>query len=201
MKHFKECPIEKDVVILASGESLKEVPKEDLQAIADKYFVIALNFVDVIQPHMRIWSDTNVTDWLDERDKDCIYVSRKKAFHPPNTHDLLESVDYWFDDIEEGYDNNYKWTLYWLLELLRTYHSDKNIFIFGMDCKNNLRHRYVNGSLTVAPSVMNNSKKMPEAFRARKNNDRMFFAKVYNLNPESNVRCLKFKNYKELLVG
>ena len=198
MNHFKDCPIDKDIVILASGKPLEDVPIEVLNNIADKYFVIAANFTNVIQPHMRISSDKNVTDYYDDKEKDCIWVTRSLAFHPKNTYNILDEIDYWYDDRKEGFETNWKWTLYWLLQLLRKYHQQKSIYIFGMDCHNTERKRYRDGKLISEHHRDNNCKDMPSAFKARKSNEPDFFYGVYNMNPDSAVKCLEFKDYNEL---
>lgn len=198
MNYFKDIPITKDVVILASGKSLEKIDKSLLEKLADKYFVIAINFVNIIQPHMRIWSDHNVTDWLDEQEKDCIWVTRPLAFHPKNTYTILEEIDYWFDHKKERFDTNWKWTLYWLLQLLRKYFPDKKIHIFGMDCHNAVRKKYRDGKVIEEKHVDNNCQEMPGAFKAIKNTKKNFFNGVYNMNLTSAVMCLEYKDIKEL---
>ena len=198
MNHFKDCPIDKDIVILASGESIDDILKPDLNRIAKKHFVIAINFQDIIQPHARIWSDKNVTDWVETKDKDCIWITQPTAFHPKNSQKTLGDVDYWFDRREEKFRTDYKWTLFWLLELIHKYFPKKKAYIFGMDCHNNVRKKYRGGEVISEKHIDNNCQEMPEAFRTMKNIRPKFLKNIYNMNLSSKVTSIQYENIKEL---
>jgi hypothetical protein len=198
MKHFKDCPIDKDIVILASGESLDDVLIPRLNEIAKKYFVIAINSQSIIQPHARIWSDENVTRWLETTNKDCIWITQHTAFHPKNQYDTLKKVDYWYDRRKENLNKNYRWTLWWLLELIHRHFEDKKVYIFGMDCHNTIRKRFVGNEMITEKHVDNNCIEMPEAFRTMKNIKPEFIKNLYNMNLTSKVTSIKYENIEKL---
>jgi GTPase Era involved in 16S rRNA processing len=201
MNQFRDLPIDRDVFIIASGESRNDITKFQYELLKEKYFVIALNFVDNIVPHARMWSDPNVTDYMDDLEKNCIYISRPSAFHTRNTMDLFKEVDYWFNDKEEKFNTNYKWTLFWLIQLLKKYFSDKKVYIIGMDCSDNISTRFIDGELKKEPWKRNNCEEMPVAFQTEINNDPKYFDNIYNCSFFSAVKCLKYADVQELIDG
>jgi hypothetical protein len=207
MNHFKELPIDRDIIIICSGDSRNDITPERYKELKEKYFIIGINFVDNVIPHARIWSDTNVSDYIDDIEKNCLYISRHRAFHTKNTKDLFTHIDYWFNDKEENFDTTFyddgqakvaKWTLYWLLQLLKKYFPKRAIHIIGMDCNDNVSTRFDKGELKTEPWDKNNCEKMPAAFEEKKKKTPDFFDNVYNLNFFSKVLCMEFKNVEEL---
>jgi hypothetical protein len=209
MNDFSKLPIDKDIVIVCSGESRNDVSKEDYDKLCAKYFTIALNFVDNIQPHARIWSDPGVSEYLSDREKDSIYITRERAINTHTTKDLAQNIDYWFNPKKENFPNEFytaagnvsscKWTLYWLLQLLKKYFPKKNIYIIGMDCLDNKSYMNEGGKVEHKKNQNNNCMSMPEAFDIRKAKDPHFFDNVYNCNFFSAVRCMQYKDLEDLL--
>ena len=200
MTHFKYAPIDKDVSIFASGDSLKEIPIEKLEQIKQKTFVISLNSVNGIVPHMRIWADDWWSDYFEKQPKESLYVTRPLAFKNTKEYDI--EIDYWFDNRREGFKDG-NWTIYWLLQLLRKHFPDKKVYIFGMDCKkgDDRSKRYKNGQLEEVrwSRQKNHLKELPWALERHNNDHPEFLKNVYNCNPQSEVKCIEFMDFHRIL--
>jgi len=204
--HFSNAPIHSKVSIFASGDSINEIPPEDLQTIKNKTFVIALNLVDVMVPHMRFWSDPKLTDnWFESANKDCLWCARTLAYNDESKeYRTKDMVDFWFDNRSEGLggDRGRKDSLFWLMELLYRNFKDKDVFIFGMDCKkgDNRSKIAINGKQFVKENEgqRKNIEFMESDLRRYHNTHKGFLDRFFNCSPESSIQCIEKIHYAKI---
>ena len=138
---FQDCDIYKDeIVYFASGNSILDIPEEDLKKICYNRYVITTNYgfeyflKKEIIPNLNIHSDKKVTnfinDFLSKNPKNFKILSRANAFNSENVS-CTKFVDYWFDENEHRLGGNY--TAYWLLAMLERFFPDKKVYVFGID--------------------------------------------------------------------
>ena len=203
MIHFKQAPIDRDVLIIASGSSKDEISYLNYERLKEKYYIISINFVNNIIPNMRVWSDVRVSRYWDNyyknHHKDCCFVTRPTAFTEPL--DIKKRIDYWFNDDEENFRDG-KWTLFWLIQLLREYFPEKKVYINGMDCINDLqlkidtKHQLTEKS---SPSQKRHVIGLVNALNSLRNDKPEYLEGVYNLSANSEVKSIPFMDVFELI--
>ena len=127
--------IDKPVIsVFASGDSILEMPYEEIQEIKNHTYSISLNYgFQYIKPDMNIHSDIRVTEYIGKFFQTDIktfkILSREEAFN--RTVDQYKPlVDYWFKTHEFTRGN---YTIIWLLGLLRHHFPNTKVLLFGVD--------------------------------------------------------------------
>jgi hypothetical protein len=138
MKHFNQLHISQPLItVFCSGNSINDIPQEDIDYIKSKSFLITVNYAPIkIKGNLNIHSDKKVTDFLKKYFKETggkqglLLLSRERAFNNQNQV-FKNSIDYWFDEKKEHLIGNY--TVVWLFQLLERTYPDKKIMVFGLD--------------------------------------------------------------------
>ena len=138
MKHFRELTITQPIItVFCSGNSINDIPQEDIDYIKSKSFLITVNYAPIkIQGHLNMHSDKKVSDFLQTYFRETggkqaiLLLSRERGFTPQN-QTFKNDIDYWFNEKSEHLGGNY--TVVWLFRLLEQYQSDKKVLIFGLD--------------------------------------------------------------------
>ncbi|MGD1848725.1 MAG: hypothetical protein ACFB10_25320 [Salibacteraceae bacterium] len=136
MRSISELQIEQPVVsIFASGNSIHDLSKEELEFIRSRSFTVTLNYAPIrLDSHLNVWSDKLVTEWMEthyqNRPKDRLFLVRDTAF-AGYTSTLKPEVDYWFSLRADQLKGNY--TIVWLLQLMERFFSKHRFLVFGLD--------------------------------------------------------------------
>lgn len=137
---LNELNINKEFIsVFGSGESILQIPKENIWKIKEKSFTIFTNYAPSNftskEMDMLIFSDRKVAMWLSENkyfeNKNYLWYSHGKAFPKEIPFNAFEKVNYWFDEQRERFCGNY--TVVWLLQALQKYFPNKIILLFGVD--------------------------------------------------------------------
>ena len=127
------------VAVIASGESSNWLTEEEKDALRTHTTIIALNFRNVVTPHIRYWRDINVSRWMAKQPKPWpILISRHFAFG--NKHLILPEVKDLYDatiKIESNYDLVY--TAYHIINLLKESYKGK-VLLIGYDFSDKYQH-------------------------------------------------------------
>lgn len=119
MKHFSEIPINKPyVVIIAGGLSVLDITVYQWALLRQKCYVITTNYAPVLLGgDLNAHSDRMVSEWLEGRE-----FEQEILFKG-------EGGNYFWSDS----DVKTKFTVTALLELLKKYHPEKMVLVFGVD--------------------------------------------------------------------
>jgi hypothetical protein len=120
---------------MCNGKSSYDLPMDYLDFLKDNTYMIAINEWNRITPNARAWYDVGITKFFIEKcskmieDIDCIV--NEAVFKDYPHQNKIKSL-YTFNKTVEHLKKNI--TVYSVLQLLRKYHADKSIFIYGLDC-------------------------------------------------------------------
>ena len=133
--------MKKAISIFASGLSILDLTKEDLNYIQDKSIIVNTNFpltlhIADFSPDILIWCDYLTTKfnhlWYSKSKKESIFISRREAFTLEMTKwDLHKKVDIWFNDKQLNLMG--KLTFLWAIQLFKKWYSDFTFLLFGLD--------------------------------------------------------------------
>ena len=84
--------------------------------------------------------------------------------------------------------------------MLRNYHPDTEIYLFGVDCVDSFSSRYDNGKIVkeVTTNQINHIQDILQAFKAQRNDNPWFFDKIWNCNPDSKAIMIEYKDYRSI---
>lgn len=208
MNHFKDLKIDKDISVWASGESKDKIPKDDIDYIKSKTFTIGINLFRLFTPDAYYWMDRKVSEYFDDkytaREKDAILVTRPNAFAKNKKLELQWKIDYFFDEKEENkkeYWRDGNFTLWMLLMMLRHYFHGKKVYLFGVDCENSKTTTYEDGKIVTRETKAQEGhiKSIQRCFETEKNVNPPFFYSLFNCNPDSKVKTIKFFDYRNII--
>jgi len=208
-QHISKLKIEqKYISIFASGNSLKELPNEDVEEIYAKSFLITMNYGPVNFPcHMNIWSDKLVTDFMIDHfkthPKDHITLARFQAFdyrNPIHVNFRDSYLDYTYDTKQDKISGCY--TIVFLIQILQKFFPDKIILVFGVDM-NDINSKWYDSFTDWDSKKRGNNNyihnKVRESCNQITTNTKN--VNIFNCNPNSNYKIWTKKDYKELLNG
>lgn len=216
MLDFSEVKIDKPAIsIFGSGDSIKDLRADDIGIIKGETHVIFTNLIDIFTPHMRVWSDTDVTDYFDENiPKLETLVCSEKAIKKGKKYNCIHRrVNYTFDRRSKIFIGG-SFTFFYILQLVKHYFPEKPVLLFGMDCKTNKMTRvnpetmeievvedtkkqerhlglkeFYDGSETLPSKINEYCQKNPEKVK-----------NIYNCSPISEVNSFKKMRYLDVVM-
>lgn len=133
MLDISELEIKKDIIVIASGESVLNYPKNYFNQFLDTHFIITLNYGwELIKSHANICLDYRVTDWLKMKQipDELILIASDTAFRPNEKNNTFKNrINYTFK--KKSFNGNF--TLVILLELIQKYFNNLKTDIYGLD--------------------------------------------------------------------
>lgn len=192
------------ISIWASGKSKNDIKRKHLKRIKKKTFSIGINFFNLFEPDARFWTDRSVTDYMDELYKEGdnpVLMSRPNAFRPNENKQIRQKIDYFFDESDERklpYWRDGHFTFWKLLLMLRNY-TDNDIYVFGLDCKENYSVGFKDGELKEEYTVRQalHLEELEKHLLTEMNINPEFYDRIYNCNMDSGVKVMKFFDYKD----
>jgi len=209
------------ISVFASGISILNLKKEDLDIIKNKSYVITTNFPlslhePTFYPNLHIWSDYKVSKFLDnyylKKEKDCSLLSTPEAFDPKTQmhYSLIQKVDYWFNT--NMYKFKYNFTLFSAIMVVRRIYKDKPILVFGLDgfipdntpCFNGVPYSkwydyYIKDDV-IDRKFKRDSSNLDRFVKYMENSYKEGdFGEIYNCSPVSRIKYLTKKDFKIIL--
>jgi hypothetical protein len=192
----KEIQQYKRIFILATGSSLLKIPIGIFNKLNHEC-TIGINYsFKVFQPNYIIWGDQIFTEKIqEERFADFPKLIMRNDAYDPNKYNSFEEYKNFVDNaIRYKYDiENYSGhlTSVWILNLLEYYEG--KIYLLGYDFYGDHCFNEKDVGFDPNKSWLNNH--FQEAMEQHKG----FKMKIYNCNPESNLKGYPFKDIKKVL--